>query len=166
MWKFSPTHQKPVFQAMILILFFWANLPVKHQSRRRVSAEDTPYPVGGWLPQPWKQGHSGHPGGASDGCSGSSGLWGWPCYLCCCLLIPGPIRDEEGNICVILHSSLLVVVCICNNYQSHAFICISCCIVKSFHQREKNLGSRVALLPGKFFPTGKFFKNTQKNICH
>ena len=29
-------------------------------------------------------------------------------------------------------------------------------------QREKNLGSRVALLPGKFFSSGKFFKKCNK----
>ena len=31
-------------------------------------------------------------------------------------------------------------------------------------QRKKNIGSRVALLPGKFLPSGKFFK--EKNFCY
>ena len=40
-------------------------------------------------------------------------------------------------------------------------------MTKSPIQREKNLGSRVALLPGKFFPNRKVYqKNAKKNICH
>ena len=34
-------------------------------------------------------------------------------------------------------------------------------VTKAVLQREKNLGRRIALLPGKYFQSGKFFKKIQ-----
>ena len=48
------------------------------------------------------------------------------------------------------------------NIASFVNVVFKACMLRYVNQREKNLVSRVALLPGKFFLSKKFFKQMRK----